>query len=200
MSHSDVRVLFGAVLQAAIWTGLPMWCGFTREMPDLLFLMTIVTTTMAVTKGMGIPSAAFAIKNRIYGSRFTIYEGRGRAGLRPFLIMNDELWIMNMGVCWWLCPFLRWRRWDDEEQWSDELLNDEWGLCRGGFSIRCWELWRIQSFFSKWEVLVQKKCIFAVSFYHTAQVTKTVSVDFFDSDVQHMTVVSLRSFYYVKGW
>ncbi len=27
-------------------------------------------------------------------------------------------------------------------------------------------------------------CIFAVSFYHTAQVTKTVSVDVFDSDVQ----------------
>ena len=26
------------------------------------------------------------------------------------------------------------------------------------------------------------KCIFAMSFYHTAQVTKTVSVDVFDSD------------------
>ena len=48
--------------------------------------------------------------------------------------------------------------------------------------------------FFKREVLVQKKCIFAVSFYHTAQVTKTVSVDVFDSDVQYKTEVSLRSF------
>ena len=29
---------------------------------------------------------------------------------------------------------------------------------------------------------IKKFCIFAMSFYHTAQVTKTVSVDVFDSD------------------
>ena len=38
-----------------------------------------------------------------------------------------------------------------------------------------------------------------MSFYHTAQVTKTVSVDVFGSDEQYKTGGSLRSFYYIKG-
>ena len=36
--------------------------------------------------------------------------------------------------------------------------------------------------FSKTDCIIENNCIFAMSFYHTAQVTKTVSVDVFDSD------------------
>ena len=42
-------------------------------------------------------------------------------------------------------------------------------------------------------------CIFALSFYHTAQVTKTVSVDVFDSDEHNKAGGSLRPYYYIKG-
>jgi hypothetical protein len=42
-------------------------------------------------------------------------------------------------------------------------------------------------------------CIFALSFYHTAQVTKTVSVDVFDSDEHNKAGGSLRPFNYIKS-
>ena len=54
-------------------------------------------------------------------------------------------------------------------------------------------------FFQDDRLRLKNICTFAVSFYHTEQVTKTVSVDVFDSDEQYKTEVSLRSFYYVKG-